>query len=121
MSKPLSNHDSDSSLSELIQFSTRALFRKAVQVTEDGSQVALGQTGWVTLKDSNADFKNAEIETGGAATLMPLRDRDLAVLAELFKQDQIEEIEADILYNLLQRCPEPCWEDDPMEFLKEFL
>jgi hypothetical protein len=52
---------------------------------------------------------------------MPLRDRDLVVLTDLFKQDQIEEIAADILYNLLQRCPEPCWEDDPMEFLEEFL
>jgi hypothetical protein len=126
MLQPLSSHDSDSSLAELIQFSSQALLRKATQRTESISTVALGQKGWVTLKDSNADFEAAEFEAtafeaGSVATLMPLRDRDLVILTELFKQDQIEEIEANILHNLLQRCTEPCWEDDPMEFLEEFL
>ncbi|GAB4385012.1 MAG: hypothetical protein Kow00121_49370 [Elainellaceae cyanobacterium] len=53
--------------------------------------------------------------------LMPLRDRDLEVLTDLFSQDEIEAIEADILWNLDRRAPEPCWEDDPFDFLRDYL
>lgn len=56
-----------------------------------------------------------------AAPLMPLRDRDLKVLIELFNQDEIDEIEADIIGNLMRRAPEPCWEDEALDFLKEYL
>jgi hypothetical protein len=56
-----------------------------------------------------------------AAPLIPLRERDAKVLDELFTQDEIEAIEEDILDNLLWRYPEPCWEEEPFDFLKEFL
>ncbi|MBD3880150.1 hypothetical protein IFO70_00110 [Phormidium tenue FACHB-886] len=56
-----------------------------------------------------------------AAPLMPLRERDKQVLIELFMQEGIEAIEEDIAYNLLIRCPEPCWEDDSFEFLRDYL
>ncbi|WP_206602969.1 hypothetical protein [Leptolyngbya ohadii] len=52
---------------------------------------------------------------------LPLRGRDLQVLKELFNQDDIEAIASDILENLGWRCPEPCWEDDPFDFLREYL
>jgi len=52
---------------------------------------------------------------------IPLRGRDLQVLTELFNQTEIEAIESDILQNLDWRCPEPCWEDDPFDFLREYL
>jgi hypothetical protein len=52
---------------------------------------------------------------------IPLRQRDEQVLTELFRQEGIEAIEEDIVCNLLSRYPEPCWEDDPFEFLKEYL
>jgi hypothetical protein len=58
---------------------------------------------------------------GHADPLMPLRQRDEQVLMDLFKQEDIEAIEADIAINLLWRCPEPCWEDNPFEFLREYL
>jgi hypothetical protein len=51
----------------------------------------------------------------------PFRKRDEQVLTELFHQEGIEAIEQDIACNLLWRCPEPCWEDDPFEFLQDFL
>jgi len=57
----------------------------------------------------------------GAAPLDPLRTRDLAVLEDWFDPDCMPEIEADILYNLLLRFPEPCWEDSVFGFLGEFL
>jgi hypothetical protein len=53
--------------------------------------------------------------------LLPLRDRDKQVLLELFNQEGIEAIEQDIICNLLIRCPEPCWEDDSLEFLRDYL
>lgn len=52
---------------------------------------------------------------------LPLRGQDLQILKELFNQEGIEAIESDILENLEWRCPEPCWEDDPFEFLREYL
>lgn len=56
-----------------------------------------------------------------APPLLPLRDRDEHVLIELFDQEGIEAIEEDIVRNLLIRCPEPCWEDDSLEFLRDYL
>lgn len=49
--------------------------------------------------------------TSHASPLMPLRTRDLQALHELFQQDEIEVIEADIAANLLKRSPTPDWED----------
>lgn len=42
-------------------------------------------------------------------------------MIELFDREDSEEIEADIRSNLLLRTPEPCWEDDPFDFLREYL
>jgi hypothetical protein len=53
--------------------------------------------------------------------VIPLRQRDEQILTELFRQEGIEAIEEDIACNLLCRHPEPCWEDDPFEFLREYL
>ncbi|MDJ0733424.1 MAG: hypothetical protein QNJ47_04935 [Nostocaceae cyanobacterium] len=52
---------------------------------------------------------------------MPLKNRDWKVLVELFERADIEEIEANIHSNLLMMIPEPCWEDDPFDFLSEYL
>jgi hypothetical protein len=56
-----------------------------------------------------------------AASLMPLRDRDLKTLSDLFASEDIEAIEADILCNLTRMLPEPCWEDNPFDFLQDYL
>jgi hypothetical protein len=53
--------------------------------------------------------------------LLALRDRDEQALRELFQQEGIEAIEADIDRNLHIRCPEPFWEDDSFEFLRDYL
>lgn len=52
---------------------------------------------------------------------MPLHERDLKILTDLFTLDDIEAIEEDILSNLDRLLPEPCWEDDPFDFLREYL
>lgn len=56
-----------------------------------------------------------------APPLMPLKDRDLEALVSTFEQEDIQEIETDIAVNLQTRLPEPCWEDNPIEYLRDFL
>ncbi len=50
-----------------------------------------------------------------------LRERDWIALAELFDRKDSDEIEADINSSLVLMIPEPCWEDDPFDFLSEYL
>ncbi len=50
-----------------------------------------------------------------------LRERDCTALIELFDRDDGDEIEADISCSLFWLIPEPCWEDDPFDFLREYL
>lgn len=50
-----------------------------------------------------------------------LRKRDWEALESLFDRDDGEEIEADIKNKLSWLVPEPCWEENPFEFLQEFL
>lgn len=54
-------------------------------------------------------------------SLTSLRERDWTALIELFDRDDVDEIEADINSSLFWLIPEPCWEDDPFDFLREFL
>jgi hypothetical protein len=56
-----------------------------------------------------------------ADPLSPLRERDLEAMQALFQLENIGEIEADVTQMLLKLWPEPCWEDSPLEFLKDFL
>ncbi|WP_313934771.1 MULTISPECIES: hypothetical protein [unclassified Nostoc] len=56
-----------------------------------------------------------------APAISSLRQRDWKVLIELFEREDSDEIEADIKSNLHLMIPEPCWEDDPFEFLREYL
>lgn len=65
----------------------------------------------------------ASIEVVGhyAEPLSPLRHRDVKALTDLFQRDDIYAIEVDISQILLRLLPEPCWEDEPFEFLKDFL
>ncbi len=65
-------------------------------------------------------FKRIENDTH-AAPLSPLRDRDIAALGQWFDRVDMEVIEANLAHCLLALWPAPCWEDDPFEFLEEFL
>jgi len=76
----------------------------------------------LTSRDTYSSPKAEKLEGFSLLdAVIPLRQRDEQVLIELFRQEGIEAIEADIACNLLCRCPEPCWEDDPFEFLREYL
>ena len=50
-----------------------------------------------------------------------LQERDWEALIELFDREDGEEIEDDINSSLLFLMPEPCWEDNPFDFLLDYL
>lgn len=56
-----------------------------------------------------------------APVFTSLKERDWTALLELFDTQDIDDIEADINSSLLLMIPEPCWEDDPFDFLREYL
>ena len=56
-----------------------------------------------------------------AEPLAPLRQRDEQALEEVFDDAQVEDMLADICSRLRQLYPEPCWEDDPFDFLQSYL
>lgn len=56
-----------------------------------------------------------------ADPLAPLKERDLLSLTTLFQRDDMYDIEVDLNQMLLRLLPEPCWEEDPFEFLRDFL
>ncbi|AFY31215.1 hypothetical protein [Calothrix sp. PCC 7507] len=56
-----------------------------------------------------------------AAPSTALRTRDWKALLELFDREDVDEIDADVHGSLRLLPPEPCWEDDPFDFLREYL
>nr|WP_174763081.1 hypothetical protein [Anabaena sp. UHCC 0187] len=55
------------------------------------------------------------------SSLNSLRERDWEALISLFDRDDSDEIEDEIKSKLVWLVPEPCWEDNPFEFLRDFL
>jgi hypothetical protein len=110
----LPNHSSDSAFGELLQYSSKALLRKREE--SQGSQQDANH-----LSPSNWYAAELDLSISNASLLMPLRERDMAVLTELFEDNEMGAIEADVLQNLRQLLPAPCWEDDPFSFLQDYL
>ncbi|MEM1239308.1 MAG: hypothetical protein AAGI45_05655 [Cyanobacteria bacterium P01_H01_bin.26] len=56
-----------------------------------------------------------------AEPLAPLRAGDALALEAIFNDTQIDERLTDICIRLEQLHPEPCWEDEPYDFLKGYV
>ena len=56
-----------------------------------------------------------------ASPLTPLRERDTQALSDFFECDLIQEITLDIHRYLARTYPEPCWEDEPYDFLNDYI
>ncbi|NJL79660.1 MAG: hypothetical protein HC917_13945 [Richelia sp. SM2_1_7] len=56
-----------------------------------------------------------------APPLVEFNERDWKILVELFDRKDSDEIEADINKKLSWMVPEPAWEDEPLDFLQEYL
>lgn len=79
---------------------------------------------WPQLLNEHQPGVNSLIRplTFHAEPLAPLRQRDELALDEVFGDSyQMDEIVNDICGRLGQLYPEPCWEDDPFDFLKGYL
>ena len=78
------------------------------------------ETGWRS-PEADGSWELSGLLNSYAAPLAPMRDRDLKALGSLFEREDIHDVETDIIRNLLTRWPEPCWDDDPFDFLQEYL
>ena len=56
-----------------------------------------------------------------AEPLAPLRQRDEQALDDIFEDIQVDAIIADICSRLKQLHPEPCWDDEPFDFLRGYV
>jgi hypothetical protein len=61
------------------------------------------------------------LEVSHASPLAPLRARDREALDELFDGDDLSDIALDVHRYLSRIYPEPCWEDEPYEFLNGYI
>lgn len=111
---PPATPQTDPSLAELVQYSTQAQLRKPAPRETLAAEESL------YLSPMNWSGHGAELNDY-AAPIMPLRGRDWQALSALFTLDNMPEIENDVLTNLMNRHPEPCWEDASFEFLKDYL
>ena len=121
MLTPSVQENRDPFMAELIEFSSQAAVKKMARSRRTHS-LELKTVAQRKVQEPRLQVSaKSHLEVGHAAPLMPLRERDMKSLAELFEHEQIHEIEADVIRNLLVRWPEPCWEDEPFEFLQDYL
>jgi len=71
--------------------------------------------------DSETDYELPILPRLYAEPLAPLRDRDETALTDIFTADHLEDAITDIQDRLNHLYPEPCWEDDPYDFLHGYL
>ncbi|MGA7937577.1 MAG: hypothetical protein WCA35_28765 [Kovacikia sp.] len=92
---------------------------KALQEVARRGEIQKAQANWQRRGSSLTSAKLEPLDSY-AAPLAPLRERDIKALAAWFERDDMDLIATNITCRLLQFMPEPCWEDDPLDFLKEF-
>lgn len=73
------------------------------------------------LSQKSVDSLSSQQGYAHAAPLAPLRERDWIEIVLLFDRQDSDEIEADVIDKLGMLHPEPCWDEDPYEFLSEYL
>ncbi|MEO0870143.1 MAG: hypothetical protein AAFY17_17275 [Cyanobacteria bacterium J06642_11] len=91
--------------------------------TVDPMQQSWGES-WPQLLNEYQPGVNSLLRplTFHADPLTPLRQRDELALEEIFGDSyQMAEVVDDIRGRLGQLHPEPCWEDEPFNFLKGYL
>ncbi|MBO0349504.1 hypothetical protein J0895_10365 [Phormidium pseudopriestleyi FRX01] len=117
-----STNSRDPFLTQLIEFSKKATVSKPSRKWRRflSSKIeALSDLGAIARSDFTAN--SCDFSTGTAEPLSALKERDTQALAELFEDEEIEAIQADVLLCLSFLSPAPCWDEQAFEFLKEFL
>jgi hypothetical protein len=133
MAKPTPSPGYDAFVRALIQFSGRAQTRPndPLSPSNDPSgnhpswTFTQALTQLIHEDDSVADYETPTLLDGSpvshADPLAPLKPRDEQALVELFTHDKIEEIAEEVQSRLKRLYPEPCWEDEPFDFLRQYL
>jgi hypothetical protein len=121
-----SDPDSNSSLTKLLEHSSKSSLQKNFERSPHSLAAAPTQPDtrlgdWATDAANLDQLQPPQSFLKKPAPSTALRGRDLEALEELFEHEEIEQIQADILHNLERLSPELCWEDDPFDFLREYL
>jgi len=109
-----SDHEDTTPLNELIGFSSQT----AHKISRSHSLQKLHQTDTQASKTTEKEYSQI---VSHAAPLSSLRERDLQALAEMFEPEDAAQVEAELAGYLNLMCPEPCWEEDPFDFLRDYL
>lgn len=108
-----------STTQRLVGFDQKPSFSSIVQpVKKPWSRSWQDTTGPVQQPDVSSWLKPLAFY---AEPLAPLRQRDEQALEDVFDDQQIDDILADVCMRLRQLYPEPCWEDGPFDFLQGYI
>ncbi|MBF2005784.1 MAG: hypothetical protein IGS49_10050 [Chlorogloeopsis fritschii C42_A2020_084] len=75
---------------------------------------------WQAIKSQDHNSNN-QLEELHSCLLIPFKERDWKALTEMFDKQDVDQIETDINTILGLIVPEPSWEEDPFDFLQEYL
>ena len=93
----------------------------ATGVTVAQGAKTLSSTRGVLPGSQHVVRTSRSLEVSHASPLAPLRPRDREALDELFDGDDLSDIALDVHRYLSRIYPEPCWEDEPYEFLNGYI
>jgi len=86
-----------------------------------GKIFSAGQTDGVLPEGPQVTRTSRSLDVNHASPLAPLRARDSQALDNIFEDEHLQAIALDIHRYLARTYPEPCWEDEPFEFLKGYI
>jgi hypothetical protein len=116
-----STNSRDPFLTQLIEFSKKAAEKPSRRWRRFLSTSVQSQPDRGISEGDRPVVHSLDFSMGGAEPLSALKERDTQALAELFEDEEIEAIQADVLLCLSFLTPAPCWDEESFEFLKEFL
>ncbi|MCT7953800.1 hypothetical protein [Laspinema palackyanum] len=116
-----STNSRDPFVTQLLEFSQKAAVSKPSRLWRRFFPSKIEPQSDLEIASSDFTANSFEFSTEAAEPLSALKERDTKALAELFEDEEIEAIQADILLCLSFLSPAPCWDEQAFEFLKEFL
>lgn len=104
----------DPFLTKLVEFSKKAAASKQTRGLRRffGKDIQRQESNPTPVRDRSS---------GAAEPLSPLRERDNKALADLFERDDLDEIHTDVLDCLGLLHPPPCWDEESVDLLEEFV
>ncbi|MEM0979783.1 MAG: hypothetical protein AAGH78_05860 [Cyanobacteria bacterium P01_H01_bin.58] len=105
------------SIESLHRLTTSVERRPLSEVTDESPRLASS----VVSVRAQVVQTSSSLSVGHASPLAPLRQQDSQALGELFEAEHIQEITLDVHRYLARMYPEPCWEDEPYEFLHGYV